>query len=311
MKAAVVIPVKDDAERLAWAVSSFLPGLPDNGLVIIVDDGSHQPVSESVAMAGVCADKRVMVIRHHQCRGPGAARNSALAAASKLAAELIILLDADCLADPDFVLRHIELHERAAGVACFGGAIRGQGRGFWAWLDGRASWFTSWPGGHAHAVFPPYHLPTTNLSFPASLDLRFDESLRTGEDVAFVGEMRQQGVQLQFSPSPVVGHHDRETFRAMLRHQYRWGMHTYTVRFRERSLFSFRRLGFILVFAALAPVYASAATTLNLLPLLKISWRHVMAMPFLFFIYCVKAIAVVHGAIIPNAARFPDTVDEM
>ncbi|WP_285698900.1 glycosyltransferase family 2 protein [Actinomadura sp. NBRC 104412] len=76
---AVIIPAKDEADRIAATVRAAL-ALPGAGLVVVVDDGSADGTRRVAAEAGA------RVVRHTRNRGKGAAMESG--------AEAVRLLDA-------------------------------------------------------------------------------------------------------------------------------------------------------------------------------------------------------------------------
>ncbi|MEU6034110.1 glycosyltransferase family 2 protein [Actinomadura sp. NPDC047616] len=77
---AVVIPAKDEADRIAATVKAALE-LPGAGLVVVVDDGSADGTARVAEQAGA------KVVRHGRNRGKGAAMESG--------AEAVWLLDDD------------------------------------------------------------------------------------------------------------------------------------------------------------------------------------------------------------------------
>ncbi len=83
----VVIPVRDDTDRLA-ATMAAIGGARE---VVVVDDGSLDPAAV-LAAAGPAA-----VLRHERARGPAAARNTGWRAAS---GGLCLFVDADVSLDP-------------------------------------------------------------------------------------------------------------------------------------------------------------------------------------------------------------------
>lgn len=98
----VVIPTKDRPELLARAVDSVLAQTHASLELIIVDDGSAQPVRISKD------DDRIRVLRHERSRGPSAARNTGLARAR---GGWISFLDDDDRLDPSFLERSLAAME--------------------------------------------------------------------------------------------------------------------------------------------------------------------------------------------------------
>ncbi len=289
-------------------LGSLAPTL-DNSKAIVVDDGSEPPLASHPALKEFCSDARFVFLRHEVNRGPGAARDTGIGWARSHGAPLVILLDADCLVEADFVRAHLELNRRHPEAVCCGGSICGRGRGVWAFLDDAMSWFTSMREAPAGPVSPPYHIPTTNMSLKLAAftqDELFDHRLRTGEDVAFIQEIRRRGQQIFFSPQPAIIHRDRESLRSFLLHQYRWGLHTYVVRRGLTRMDLGSRMMFAAAFIAGSPLYVLLATWLNLRPLLRRRWLYVALAPVLALMYAIKCVAVLDGTLHPHKALFDD-----
>jgi len=307
--AVVVVPVFGRSEMLKGNMTVLLGDLPDGVCVVLVDDCSRPPVADVTGLVPILADPRVILLRHDSNRGPGAARNTALAWCRDAGVGLIVLLDSDCRVESGFVARHIELHRRHPDVACIGGAIQGEGRGLAARLDGIMSWFTSIPGTTGRRIDEPLHLPTTNMSLkllrlPETADV-FDPNLRTGEDVALIKTLRRRGETVMFFPEPVVHHSDREDFRSFLDHQMRWAFHTYPVRFgyaRPRRIFrAFLFAGFLLAL----PAFALYASWLNMTPWLARDKRYAAYWPAVLLVFVLKGVGVLVGIIDPGRALYP------
>jgi glycosyltransferase involved in cell wall biosynthesis len=304
----VLIPFKDGFDVLAECLESLLPQLTEGVEVVLVDDGSNPEAGGRPVLATFLEDARFHLLSHDINQGPAQARNTGLAWCGDAGAEIVILLDSDCLAKQGFIDAHVRLHEAHPDRACIGGAIHGQGKGVWAALDALMSWFSSIPGTPARTVNEPYHLPSTNMS----LKLRkwsggdvFNPRLKTGEDVAFVKDLRARGETVFFSPEPEIIHRDRDSLGGFFRHQYRWGLHTYVVRFGEKHLSFWRRALFALAFIPGFPVYVVLATWLNVAPWLKRSPVYLLYVPLLFLLYAVKGVAVFSGAVNPGQALYP------
>lgn len=316
---AVIVPFKDGLESLHRCLCSILKGLPDGTRIVVIDDGSEGDPSIAAALRPLADHPAVVWRRHPHSRGPAAARNTGLDWCWRNGVDTVILLDSDCLAPADLVQCHLAHHHTYPEAISIGGGIEGRGEGFWARLDGLLSWFTSVPRPDCE-VRPPLHLPTTNMSLKLRSRcreaLRFDERLRTGEDVALFRSLHRGGEIVRFTSFPRIVHFDRTTFRAVLRHQYRWGLHTFAVRLGEPSPIQSnigqprasyaRRLAFALAFVPLAPVYAAVGTWLNMRLWLGYRRRDWPLVAVVFVAYLVKAVAVVHGAVVQHAALYPD-----
>ncbi|HEX4731748.1 MAG TPA: glycosyltransferase, partial [Solirubrobacterales bacterium] len=84
-----IVPVLDGGEWLGGLVAA----LAAEGPVIVVDDGSRDGSAARAEAAGA------RILRHPTRRGPAAARNTGLAAATS---ELVAFVDADCEVAPDW-----------------------------------------------------------------------------------------------------------------------------------------------------------------------------------------------------------------
>lgn len=304
----VAIPFFGRFHMLKANLGALLDGLPERTHVVVVDDGSWPSADEDAELKPLFDDPRVTLLRHPENRGPGAARNTALAWCRDAGVELIILLDSDCRVEPGFVAGHIALHHEHPDAACIGGAIQGEGRGLAARLDGIMSWFTSIPKTPTHEVTEPLHLPTTNMSLkldrlPAKADV-FDPNLRTGEDVALIKSLRRQGQKILFTPEPMIYHSDRENIKAFLNHQMRWAIHTYAVRFgyaRPRRLL---RVFLFASFLLALPLFALYASWLNIQPWLSTDKRYVAYWPAVLLVFVLKGIGVLVGIVDPGRALY-------
>jgi glycosyltransferase involved in cell wall biosynthesis len=118
MLISVVIISRNEAPRLRLVLESFAaqeltrPGGPAVELeVVVVDDGSTDETP--AVLAGAEGRLRLRLVRHRPSRGRSLSRNAGVDAAS---GEVVILLDGDCLASPNLVARHAEVHAARSGV---------------------------------------------------------------------------------------------------------------------------------------------------------------------------------------------------
>ena len=112
MKFTVVIPTYQRAELVRQAVQSVLAQTCQDFEIVVVDDGSPEPIRLRLP------DARLRVLRHETNRGPAAARNTGIRAAR---GELVAFLDSDDLWLPEKLARQAALMEGAACGACVTG----------------------------------------------------------------------------------------------------------------------------------------------------------------------------------------------
>jgi mycofactocin system glycosyltransferase len=179
----------------------------DTAQVVVVDDGSRPPIGPIDG-----AD----VIRHDRNRGPGAARNTGLAAVHTA---LVAFVDTDVELDDGWMnplLAHFG-DERVALVAPRVASTGGPAR--LARYEQRHSPLDLGPEAARIA-------PGTRVSYvpAAALVVRadalravggFDETLRFGEDVDAVWRLVAAGWRARYEPGAVVHHRARPTWRAL------------------------------------------------------------------------------------------------
>ncbi|UXA18921.1 mycofactocin biosynthesis glycosyltransferase MftF [Mycobacterium sp. SMC-4] len=203
----IVIPVKDNHFGLTRLVSA-LRGLQ----VIVVDDGSVEPVRETDFESMHCA---VRVLRHPRSKGPAAARNTGLRACDT---DFVAFLDSDVVprrgwlealcghfCDPAVALvapRIVALNNTDGAVARYE-AVR-----------------SSLDLGLREAPVVPYgtvsYVPSAAIISrrAALLDIGgFDESLHSGEDVDLCWRLNEAGARLRYEPIALVAHDHRTDIR--------------------------------------------------------------------------------------------------
>ncbi len=197
----VIVPVYDDPERLRRCLAP-LAGGPG---VIVVDDGSPDPG----VIATVAEEIGARCIRHPQNRGPAAARNTGLRAAST---PVVAFLDADCVPPPGFPGRLLDhLADPAVGLAAPRVASSASGRGpVAAYERARSALDMGVRPSRVRPYSTVWYVPSAAMvARRQALGRGFDEGLVLGEDVDLVWRLHDAGWQLRYDPSVVVGHEDR------------------------------------------------------------------------------------------------------
>jgi len=208
----VVIPVKDrhaELSRCLAGLSSTESGVAGSRLVV-VDDASV----DGRAIARICARYGADVIRRGVNGGPGAARNTGLAAART---ELVAFLDSDCVpADGwlDRLLSHFA--DPAVGAVAPRIVPHGSGTGWLARYEGASSTLDM-------GARPSIVRPGARVSYVpgAALVVRrtaagagFTPRMYVGEDVDFVWRLAAAGWRVRYEPAAVMAHDHRVRFRA-------------------------------------------------------------------------------------------------
>lgn len=204
----LVVPTRDRAD----AVARLLAALPAHLSVIVVDDGSRDP--EPLATVAACHGARL--VRHPVNRGPAAARNTGLLAATT---PYVAFCDSDVCPEPGWLgtlRRHLD--DPAVAVA----APRVRGRTPTAtdsWIERYEQARSSLDLGPDAAAVRVHgrvaYLPSAFLVVrrAALLDPRiggaFDERMRAGEDVDLVWRLLGAGWRVRYEPAAEVRHDHR------------------------------------------------------------------------------------------------------
>jgi mycofactocin system glycosyltransferase len=198
----VVVPVKDRPAELARLLAAVRADLPDVR-VLVVDDGSV----DAARTAAVCAAHGAGVIRHATARGPAAARNAGLAAATTGA---VAFVDSDCVPRPGWlgVLAAHLADPRLALVAPRIVALPAARPGWVGRYEDAVSALDMGPR-------PAPVAPLTGVSYVPSAALLvrrtalgdgFDESMQVAEDVDLVWRLAGAGWRVRYAPAARVAH---------------------------------------------------------------------------------------------------------
>lgn len=279
----------------------------DNVLLLLVDDGSSPEFQTSVLNMQLFKRDDAFYIRHEKNMGVTASRNTAITWCREHNIDIVIMLDSDCEVSDNFIEKHISLHKEFPAVACFGAGINGVGNGFWAVVDRIMSWAPSVPTGKLREFSRSYSPPSANISFKMSKlpfrDKLFNECLETGEDVAFISELRRKGEKIYFSPQPAVNHHDRNSLGSVLKHAYSWGKHIYFLQLGNnisaRCFHIWYRIIFFLAFFIALPAFGFLGMIFTIKPWLRTKPLYVLYSPVIFLLWMIKGIAVLQMALNP------------
>ncbi|MGY1635777.1 mycofactocin biosynthesis glycosyltransferase MftF [Geodermatophilus sp. SYSU D00742] len=213
----VVVPVKDrpaEVDRLLTALRAD-PGTAP-APVVVVDDGSADPA----ALARTVARHGARVLRHEVSRGPAAARNAGLAAATT---DLVAFLDSDCVprpgwtgvlvghaADPRLALVAPRITALPAGSRAPGGRRRPSlpSAGWVGRYEAAVSALDmgSHPAPVAAGTAVSYVPSAALLARRVALGAGFDESMRVAEDVDLVWRLTAAGWRVRYEPAAEVAH---------------------------------------------------------------------------------------------------------
>jgi mycofactocin system glycosyltransferase len=215
----VVVPVRDRPAELARCLAGLSggawggrpPGPTQAPMprVIVVDDASADPA----ATARIASGAGARVLYRSVNGGPGAARNTGLAAADT---PLVAFLDSDCVPGPgwlDALLPHFA--DPALGAVAPRIVPDEPGRTWLARYEGASS--TLDMGARASIVRPrsrvPYVPGAALVVRRAAAGAGFAETTRVGEDVDFVWRLAASGWRVRYEPAAAMRHQHRVRLR--------------------------------------------------------------------------------------------------
>jgi mycofactocin system glycosyltransferase len=191
-----------------------MAAIEDRVGVLVVDDAS----SERDAVAEVAREAGARLVRRASNGGPGAARNTGLAAATT---EVVAFVDSDCVPEPGWLDRMLEhFADSAVGVVAPRIVPLEPGGG---WLQ------------RYEAVRSPLDLgavpgpvvPQTRISYVPAAALAVRRAAAgpgfDGEDVDFVWRVDAAGWRVRFEPAARVAHDHRTSLRSWLRRRADYG----------------------------------------------------------------------------------------
>lgn len=210
IEATVIVAAWRAETQLARSVGSAL-AQEDVALEVIVVDDASPDGTLAVAEGLARQDPRVRVLRQAVNAGPAAARNAGIDAAK---GAWLAVLDADDAMVPDRLARMIALGESHGADAVYddlqpvdeagariGGPYLGGPEAPPAGLWDLGT-FLAGCSGRAGRPSLGYLKPVLRADFLRREGLRYDESLRNGEDFHLMAELLARGGTLWFTPEP-------------------------------------------------------------------------------------------------------------
>tara|TARA_B110000027_G_scaffold117317_1_gene128576 strand:- start:1223 stop:2185 length:963 start_codon:yes stop_codon:yes gene_type:complete len=212
--------------------------------------------------------------------------------------DLILYLDSDVIPEKNLIYSHLKYHKLYEEIPVIGGGVIPsffKNRfNVWEMLDGCLSWFTSIKTNSNKIIKKPYHLPTCNLSIKIGFiykhKIKFDEKLKTGEDVDFCNHIRNNGGNLLLIKDANVYHEDRKKFLLFMKHHISWGKHQYYTLYQKKFSFPYFKIIFFLFYPFFMPFINLLSTFFTILPWVR--YKYVFALLFVptYIIHLIKGL---------------------
>ena len=192
---------------------------------IISDDGSTDGTEALVKAWQQKAHFKIKYITQAN-QGPGAARNHGLINSE---GDLILFIDSDCEAHPDWIKTIVEEYRSAEFDAC--GGPDGAKEDFTVFqkaIDYSMTSFFTTGGmrGHSDKMMAKFYPRTHNMG----ITRRVYEAvggfgdLRHGQDIEFSNRIRKSGADVRFIKDAVVYHRRRTSLRQFFKQVFNWGV---------------------------------------------------------------------------------------
>lgn len=216
----VIVPTYERPEqlRMCLAAISRLDYPAGRFEVIVVDDGSREPLAEIAAAFRDAIDVRLIVQKN---AGPGAARNRAAADAR---GEFFVFTDDDCTVDAGWLLAFAAHFNKSSGTLAGGQTVNG--------LESNRCSATSQM--IMEVVYLHYNADPDDAGFFASNNFAmaaeqfwavggFDETFRTAEDREFCDRWRARGLQINYVPAALINHAHPLTASSLWKQHFAYG----------------------------------------------------------------------------------------
>lgn len=226
-KISVVIPCFNRKDELLFLIHSLNEQSVDKNIfeVIISDDGSTDGTDLLVKDWATKVEYNLNYIAQ-QNQGPGAARNHGV---SKANGELILFIDSDCEAHPEWIKNIWEEYNKNGFDAC--GGPDGAKEDFTSLqkaIDYSMTSFLTTGGmrGHSEKMVAKFYPRTHNMGATKEICEKAGGfgNLRHGQDIEFSFRIKKAGGKIRFIKDALVYHRRRTSFKQFFKQVFNWGV---------------------------------------------------------------------------------------
>jgi GT2 family glycosyltransferase len=212
----VIVPCYNSARTIRLCLEAIFKQQTAHQFDVTVVDSSTDETPQIVAREFPAA----RLIRLDRRTWAGAARNLGVRATR---APYCLMIDSDCVAQPDLIERVVARHSEAR-VAAVGGSLANGTPRSWSGTVGYLIEFKEFM-----PVTPQrfeQSVPTANLAYRRDAFERyggFDDEMELGEDILFNSRLVNAGERILYDPAIAVTHLNRTGWRTVLQYQVRLG----------------------------------------------------------------------------------------
>jgi GT2 family glycosyltransferase len=212
----IIVPCYNSERTIRHCLNSIINQQTSISFDVIVVDSSTDQTAEIVRSEF----PSVRLFQLKQRAFAGAARNVGIRATS---ACYCLMIDSDCVAEPDLLEKAIARHREDDYAAVGGSLANGTPRSLSGWIGYLIEFKEFMPGTPMRLE---RNVPTANLTYRRETLERygcFDEDLWPAEDLLFNWKLHRAGERLLFDPTIKVTHLNRTGWRTVLSYQTRLG----------------------------------------------------------------------------------------
>jgi GT2 family glycosyltransferase len=229
----VIVASYNSRCTIADCLNSLRRQETERGFEIIVVDSSSDGTEALIASQF----PEVRLFHSAERKYPGDARNIGIAEAQ---AEIVASIDADCIADKNWVAEIIAAHRNPSLV--IGGSIaNAEPRNYVGWTAYFCE-FSEWMPGAARRRRA--NMATANISYKQAAFRKYGRFIEGtyGSDTDFNWRLGRDGHQILWIPEISVSHQSMESLAKFLRHEFHHGKDCSRMRIASQSFSLWRRL---------------------------------------------------------------------
>jgi glycosyltransferase involved in cell wall biosynthesis len=213
----VIVPCYNSERTIRQCLKSLINQQSSISFDIVVVDSS----SDQTAVIVAKEFPKVRLIKLEERAFAGAARNVGI---RETRAQFCLMIDSDCIAEPDLIERIIRRHLEGEFAAVGGSLRNGTPNSLSGWIGYLIEFKEFMPTTKMRLAT---NVPTANLAYRREVLERyglFDEDLWPAEDLLFNWKLHTAGERLLFDPEIMVTHLNRTGWRTVLSYQVRLGL---------------------------------------------------------------------------------------